>query len=192
MNNRIRNAMIPDLVIGIDPDISKNGVALVNTHTKRLELISTMEFPALLEYLHYTKEKAESSDLTLTVVVEAGWLNTSNWHVHPLMSAQKCAAMGASVGANQETGRKIVEMLKYWHVRCVEQKPLALTIKIGRKSINKWSGKDGKISHEDLEAFATGAEKRNNQEARDAALLAWTYAGLPVKYALERLRKPKI
>ena len=41
-------------------------------------------------------------------------------------------------------------------------------------------GKDRKITAEELKAF-TGVTGRTNQEGRDAALLAWEYAGLPIK-----------
>ena len=57
------------------------------------------------------------------------------------------------------------------------QKPLAL--KSG--GLHLWNSKDGKITHEELAKF-TGITQRTNQEGRDAALLAWTFAGLPVKF----------
>jgi hypothetical protein len=43
-----------------------------------------------------------------------------------------------------------------------------------------WHGRDGKITQEEIAAF-TGIDGRHNQEERDAALLAWIYAGLPIK-----------
>jgi hypothetical protein len=43
-----------------------------------------------------------------------------------------------------------------------------------------WHGEYGKITHEEL-AYFTGITGRTNQEGRDAALLAWIYAGFPVK-----------
>jgi hypothetical protein len=56
-----------------------------------------------------------------------------------------------------------------------EIKPLNLRI----KGHNIWNGKDGKITHEELAAF-TGLKGRTNQEERDAALIAWNYAGFPL------------
>jgi hypothetical protein len=50
-----------------------------------------------------------------------------------------------------------------------------------------WKGRDGKITHEELQHLAIITDKTNhitnktNQEARDAALLAWEYAGLPIR-----------
>lgn len=43
-----------------------------------------------------------------------------------------------------------------------------------------WKGKEGKITHEEL-AYFTGIKKRTNQDARDAALLAWNFAGFPIR-----------
>jgi hypothetical protein len=43
-----------------------------------------------------------------------------------------------------------------------------------------WRGKDGKITREEL-AYFTRITGRNNQEERDVALIAWVWAGLPVK-----------
>lgn len=43
-----------------------------------------------------------------------------------------------------------------------------------------WQGKDGKITAEELQHI-TGYDRRTNQDARDAALLAWVYGGLPLK-----------
>jgi hypothetical protein len=43
-----------------------------------------------------------------------------------------------------------------------------------------WKGKDGKITHKELALF-TGLTGRTNQEARDAGLIAWIFAGLPIR-----------
>lgn len=39
-----------DIIIAIDPDVEKNGVAYLNCENKNLE-ISTLSFPELLDYL---------------------------------------------------------------------------------------------------------------------------------------------
>jgi len=43
-----------------------------------------------------------------------------------------------------------------------------------------WKGKDGKITPQELQSF-TGFKGRSNQDGRDAALIAWVYAGLPIR-----------
>lgn len=68
-------------------------------------------------------------------------------------------------------GRKIVEMAKHYGLTVDEVKPL-------RKC---WRGREGKITHEELAQFIPGLPKRTTQDIRDAALLAWTYAGFPIK-----------
>lgn len=110
-------------VIGIDPDVEKNGVATLCLDNRRTMDITTHTFPELLEYLNVTRDMCRAEQKTVMVVIEAGWLNKSNWHLN---------------------------------------------------------GKDGKITHEELASF-TGVKERTNQEGRDAALLAWTYAGLPIR-----------
>ena len=44
-----------------------------------------------------------------------------------------------------------------------------------------WKGRDGKITQEELENIIGPLNVRLSQDSRDAALLAWWYAGLPVK-----------
>ena len=117
-----------EVVIGIDPDVEKSGVASLECDTRRLE-IATLAFPDLLDYLMWTKRRAETTGRTFRVIIEAGWLN----------------------------------------------KPLALRV----RGFHLWKGKDGKITHDELAAF-TGIMGRTNQEGRDAALLAWTWAGFPL------------
>ena len=118
-------------VIGIDPDVEKNGVASLECDTRRLE-IATLTFPDLLDYLMWAKRRAETTGRTFRVIIEAGWLNKSNWHLAPKDTRAVAAAKGNHAGRNHE--------------------------------------------QEELAAF-TGITGRTNQEGRDAALLAWTWAG---------------
>ena len=98
------------ILIGIDPDVEKSGVAYYESDTKKLEL-SNLTFFQLFDYLqHVERNKADLDEVT--VVIEAGWLNKSNWHVtHG--TANINAQIGQRTGANHEVGRKIVEMCKY-------------------------------------------------------------------------------
>jgi hypothetical protein len=74
------------------------------------------------------------------------------------------------VGANAQVAKHLIALAKYFELEVEEAKPL-------RKC---WKGKDGKITAEELKMI-TGFAGRTNQDARDAALLAWWYAGLPIK-----------
>lgn len=158
-----------DVVIAIDPDITKSGVAFLEVKTRKLET-SSLSFPQLMDYLIWVKGKSQVSGQKVVVVVEAGWLNNGNWHVFRSDNASLASAKGRQVGRNHETGAKIVEMVKHYGFECVEKKPL-------RKG---WKGKDGKITHEEL-AYFTNIIGRTSQDMRDAALLAWDYAGLPIR-----------
>lgn len=158
-----------DAIIGIDPDVDKNGVAYLECESKILE-ISALSFPDLLDYLRYAQRRAETAGKHLLVVVEAGYMNKGNWHLNPKDTKAAAAAKGNHAGRNHETARKIVEMCKHWQIDVDEVKPLTKC----------WKGKDRKITHEELAKF-TGIMGHTNQEGRDAALLAWVYAGFPIK-----------
>ena len=159
--------MTYDNIIAIDPDVAKSGVAHLQTSTRKLE-VTNLDFGTLLDYLQHAKSDHIKADDKLVVVVEAGWLIRSNWHLRRGDNARIASAKGNSAGRNHETGRKIVEMCKHYGLEVVEHLPL-------RKC---WRGKDSKITQDELEAL-TGFRGRTNQDARDAALLAWYYSGLP-------------
>lgn len=153
-----------DIIIAIDPDVERSGVATLAINERKLGTFS-LTFPELMDAFQLFLP-----DKTL-VVVEAGWLNKPNWHLTAKDSARIAAAKGNSTGRNHETGRKIVEMARHYGLHVEEAKPL-------RKC---WRGRDGKITHEELIQFIPGLPKRTTQDIRDAALLAWTYAGLPIR-----------
>lgn len=156
-----------DNIIGIDPDKEKSGVAFLKPKTRQLE-VANLTFPMLLDYLQHAKKVRDESGESLVVVVEAGWMNAKScFHTAQGKSAEKIAK---DVGANHETGRKIVEMCKHYGIEVVQHIPL----------VKCWKGKDRKITHEELASF-TGLTGRTNQDARDAALLAWVFANLPIR-----------
>jgi hypothetical protein len=160
--------MKPDCIIAIDPDVDKSGVAELRTGDRLLGATS-LTFPQLLDFFQFVKrEMITAKGLTVTVVVEAGWLNAiSNYHTKADRKGQRIAK---NVGANHQVGKMIVEMCRHYGIDVVEVRPLK----------KMWKGKDGKITHKELAAF-TGITGRTNQESRDAALIAWVYAGLPIK-----------
>ena len=156
-----------DVVIAIDPDTEKSGVAVLNIVTRHIEVMS-LTFPRLMDFLCRQDIRAKAGGSSLAVVVEAGWLvHKSNWHGTDGHRAERIAK---NVGANHETGRKIVEMCRHWGIHVEELRPLQ----------KMWRGKGGKITAAELKAV-TGITSRTSQDARDAALLAWVWAGLPVR-----------
>lgn len=96
-------------MIGIDPDISKSGVAV--KQGKKITELRLMRYFELFDWLQ-TIKLAHGDDVT--VYVEAGWLNApSNFHKWNGQSKTVGERIAKNVGANHEAGRKIVEMLEY-------------------------------------------------------------------------------
>ena len=156
-----------NLVIGIDPDCEKSGVVGIKTHTKEIKA-SNQTFSELISGLQLISNPPFNEKII--VIVEAGYLNKSHWHLTKYDSKQTAAAKGNAVGRNHETARKIVEMCKHYGINVIEQKPLKKC----------WQGPDGKITHDEIKQFIPGFPSRSNQEVRDAALIAWNYAGFPI------------
>ena len=175
MNDNITTLQIPHqfrpkIIVGIDPDSAESGVGVVYRESRS---VSTMKFsfPKLIDYLTLTRKQNEGKVL---VVVEGGWLNASNWHLGGMgMTARKAAAIGRSTGMNHQTGLLIEQMCDHIDIPCTVAKPL-------RKM---WRGRDGKITQAELQAIVgvTNRLPRMNQDQRDACLMAWVYAGLPVR-----------
>lgn len=154
-----------DNIIGIDPDVTKSGVAYYERDTKRLEL-STLTFPALLDYLQFVKKECEEKHLNMRVIIEAGWLHKNHWHVAQKDTRAVAAAKGNHAGRNHEVGRKIVEMCEHWKI----PHELALPLR------KQWKGTDGKITHDELNSVLRAKNiptviGRTNQENRDACLI---------------------
>lgn len=155
------------IIIGIDPDIDKSGFCLLDPKAK---LVSVMvyDFPSLMRFF---QKQAECKEIETTVVVEASWMhNKTNWHLSPRDPKRIIAAKGYSVGQNHQTGKLICEMARAYGLKVVEHIPL----------VKCWKGKDRKITDAEIKAFMP-IQGRTNQESRDAALLAWTFAGLPIR-----------
>lgn len=172
-----------NFVIGIDPDVTASGVAVLGLDGHLLRL-SCEKFVDVLAKMRVYKHEVHEYDKTL-VVIEAGHLLRSNWHLPRVCSANKAAAMGEAVGRCHEVGILLAEMARAYRLDVVEQPPL-------RKC---WSGKDGKITHEEMryivECEGYTLPNRTNQEERDALLLAWNAARLPIRVkAMGRKTKP--
>lgn len=155
-----------DNIIGIDPDVDRSGVAWLHPTTREMEC-DALPFPELLDYLQYAKKFGQENNQSLVVVVEAGWLNEKScYHTAKGKGTERIAK---NVGANHQVGKEIIKMCEHWSIPVVAQPPL-------RKV---WSGPDRKITAQELYTI-TGLGGRNNQEMRDACLLAWNHADLPI------------
>lgn len=171
---KITKEPLPDIVVGIDPDCQESGVGVVVLCDRHVET-AKMGFPLLIGYLKQLKEIYGYDKLL--VVIEGGWLNDSNWHVHAATKyvrdvAARAAKIGRSTGMNHQTGMLIQQMCDHHGIRNKVVKPLKKC----------WKGKDGKITQAELEAYTVhGKLPRTNQDQRDAILLALVTAGLPLR-----------
>lgn len=161
--------------IGIDPDVEKNGVAIVEKETRHLEC-AALTFAQTLDYLQWVAKRSAEAEAAVKVFVEAGWLNRTNWHLSKWDNRGQVVAKGVSQGRNEQVSRLLGEMCEAYGLQWEWQKPL-------RKV---WSGPNRKITHDELCAVTGLVCGRTNQEMRDAALIAWVAAGLPVRIMRKR------
>lgn len=158
------------IVIGIDPDVTQSGIARVDKE-QRKAWATSLPFPLLLDYLKDVKKEASKEGAHLSVYVESSHLITHNWHINRFDKSAVVAAKGRSVGAVHQVGKLIIEMCHHIGIEVHEQLPFKKC----------WKGIDGKITHEEITHICQWSKKRSNQEVRDAMLIAWTCAGLPLK-----------
>jgi hypothetical protein len=150
-------------IVAVDPDVKKSGVAVLDVAGKSISTYA-MSFPELIDFIYGFPDKE-----SVRIAVEAGWLNLkSNFHGYYGKRGERIAK---DVGANHETGKKIVEMCEHKEYSVLLVKPLE----------KRWKGSRGKITHSELESVLKGREmaldrKRTNQDERDSILIAiYTY-----------------
>jgi len=139
-----------DYYVGIDPDISKSGVALWSRTDKTL-FITNLSFFELYDYLKSLKRQNK----TICAIIEAGRLNLSNWHTKSEFGPSVNAQIGKRTGANHETEKKIEEMCEY----------LKIAFELVRPTAHKLDDKTFRM--------ITKYKGRTNQDERDAAMLVF-------------------
>lgn len=156
-------------LVGIDPDVSKSGFALLDCEAREFTQVEALTFPAVIDrFAELAASKVDGKDII--VVMEDSDVST-NWHYNSRDSKAVCAVKGRSVGLCHATARHLKECAENFGLEVVMMKPL-------RKF---WKGRDGKITHDEAAYFLCGLPKQTNQESRDAALLAWAYADFPIR-----------
>ncbi len=158
-------------IIGIDPDTDKSGLAVIDTE-KKVAHLDTLPFPNLIDRVNNLYREASYDFRDPVVIVEASHLIAkSNWHEKQGKRGEKIAK---NVGACHQTGKLIIEMLKFKGCTVIEQRPL-------RKC---WKGVNGKITHEEIKELFNNIgfdfPNKSNSEVRDAALIALNYSKLPL------------
>lgn len=175
----------PIFIIGIVPDVEKSGVAVLYTETRQFTIIQAASLYEVLVLFAETKKTIMEGGTAVIVIEDSD--NTSNWHLSSKVSPRAAAAIGHGAGMCHATQRHFEEFAKVCSLEVVKQKPLKKT----------WMGRDGKITQEEIMQFIPGLPKKMNQECRDAALLAWNEAGLPIsipagfyqkKFSMENLK----
>lgn len=148
------------ILIGIDADVEKSGVAILTKDSLfpngRL-LIEKKSFFKLFDFLLAISNQRDKycEMCSLKVYLEAGWLNTkSNWHVSG-KGENVSARIGTKVGANHQVGKLIVEMCEYLGLEYQLSQPK--TSKMGIRQFRKLTKYEGKL----------------DQDGVDAALLVW-------------------
>lgn len=136
------------ILIGIDPDVDKSGVAWMSGDQI---ILNNLSFFEIYDMLSFYREK----EIKPTVYVECGFLNKSNWHAQSGRSASVNAKIGQRTGENFQVAKLLVQMCKHLAIPHVEVRPTASKVDAGKfKTI-------------------TGIKTRTNQEQRDAAMLIW-------------------
>lgn len=134
------------IIIGIDPDLEKSGVAILG-QSLELKNLTFAETVALFRNRESEIKK---------VIIEAGWKNAkSNFHGYIGQRKSVGERIAKNVGENHATGKLLVEMAKAQGLEVVELRPSRS--KVDAKEFNR----------------VTGWVGRSNQEQRDAAMLIW-------------------
>lgn len=165
----------PKFIIGIDPDVKKSGFAVLDVDAKEIVQVEALSFPDLILMLNRIciDNRLEFGQPKLSgvqIVIEDSD-DTTNWHLPAGVNTRAAAAIGHNVGLCHATQRHIQE----WAVN------LGFDVKLTKPLKKEWMGRDGKITQEEIMQFIPGLPKKMNQECRDAALLAWNEAGLPIR-----------
>lgn len=135
------------MIIGIDPDLDKSGVAIKEGKNLRLMNLKFAELRRVFE---------ENKALIKLVVIEAGWLNKkANFHGRAGQTKHAGERIAKNVGENHATGKLIAEIAEDY----------GLIVSLVRPVRSKYNSADFNL--------ITGWQGRSNQEQRDAAMLVW-------------------
>lgn len=106
--------------VGIDPDTSASGIAIWCCEEQKYIAYTRIEFFHLYDLF----DEMLTRGICFEVIIEAGWRNPSKMHnINRYATRAKAASIGANVGANHETGRKIVEMCRWLGIEHWELTP---------------------------------------------------------------------
>lgn len=162
-----------DIVIGIDPDTDKSGYVVVDKRNTKVLSTSNWDLAKLFGIIKADYDLYKTQGLSIVIVVEAAYLASHhNWHLNSkdYISKAKAASIGYDTGRNHETGRAIIEFCRFLGIDVVAKIPLKKC----------WKGPGKKITHDEITKITKWEKKKSNQEVRDALLIAWSHANLPI------------
>lgn len=134
------------IIIGIDPDLEKSGVAILGSDLQ----LKNLTFHETVELFRNEQDSIKK------VVIEAGWENKkANFRVGGNHSRQVNEQISRRVGMNHATGILLAEIAQAMGIAVLLVKPTKS--KLDAKEFNK----------------ITGWQGWTNQEVRDAAMLVY-------------------
>ncbi|HAB71517.1 MAG TPA: hypothetical protein DCE34_11750 [Acinetobacter nosocomialis] len=141
------------IIIGIDPDLEKSGVAILGNDLQ----LKNLTFPETVELFRNEQDSIKK------VVIEAGWKNKkANFRVGGGHSRQVNEQIARRIGMNHATGILLAEIAQALGLAVLLVKPTKS--KLNADEFNK----------------ITGWQGRTNQEQRDAGMLIWGMNGMKV------------
>ena len=156
-----------DIVIGIDPDLEKNGVAMLVEG--ELMSLQNLPFMKLMEYCQHEEWLSANSGSSLVFVVEDVEYNKPVFNRR--LSPKQNLKVAQNVGMVKGVARMIVQFLEASDMRYIKVPPLKGHLKKAKNDRQYFNQ-------------LTGWQKSSNQDNRDAALLA--KYGLPAHVYVPR------
>ena len=142
--------------IGIDPDVKKNGLAIYN-HETLVELKNL----TLTDFYDFCNNMVEHGDYyPATVVIEDANLISGLYSRNKKGNTAIQHKISEHVGANKQRAKDLIEILNYFSIPTIRQKP--------RKG--NWADKKTMFER------VTGWKDRSNPETRSAAFFGYFYA----------------
>lgn len=142
------------ILIGIDPDLTKSGVALVQNG--KLTHLLALPFPQLLVFAQQHKN---------AIFVVENVEHDKTTYRRANTNQRQHARIAQNVGQVKGVARVLIQCLESFGCQVVTIKPLTGAVKRHAKTNANYFNK------------LTGWQGRTNQDKRDAALIALSYSG---------------
>ncbi len=152
------------MIISIDPDISKSGIAILNKD-KKIVWTGVIKFFDLIDLLQSQKNRIQE------VYIEAGWLNKkANYHGIQGTRGEK---ISYRVGQNHLIGKMLRDFCELNSIKAILIKP-----------------QNSKMGQKDIEQIIK-CKINLNQDARDALAILIRQLGLYTDFKLGKLKVNK-